>query len=91
MRSIKFLFMGAILVLVISMVAFPLAVSAKQPPPVPPSPPSPLTAKFSAVSGETFSQDIDATNYDIGIYIGPGVKNVKVKGITISGANQTES
>lgn len=49
--------------------------------------PNGLTAKVVAQSGETIGGNIDATGYDLGIYIGPGVHDVKVVGATVSGAN----
>jgi len=41
-----------------------------------------LTAYISATSGQTITGFINATGKDIGVYIGPGVKNVKVKDAT---------
>ena len=45
------------------------------------------SAKIVAHSGQTISGLVDATGYDIGIYIGPGIRNVTVKGATVSGAH----
>jgi hypothetical protein len=45
------------------------------------------TAKVVAVSGEKISGAIDATGYDVGIYVGPGVHDVTITGATVSGAN----
>ncbi len=49
--------------------------------------PNGLTAKIVAVSGQTIGGDIDATGYDVGIYVGPGVHGVSIVGATVSGAN----
>lgn len=49
--------------------------------------PNGLTAKIVAVSGQTISGNIDATGYDVGIYVGPGVHDVRIVGATVSGAN----
>ncbi|MCL6106912.1 MAG: right-handed parallel beta-helix repeat-containing protein [Actinobacteria bacterium] len=46
-----------------------------------------FTAKIVAFSGETISGNVDATGYDLGIYVGPGVHNVLIKGVKVSGAN----
>jgi hypothetical protein len=74
---------GALVILstVIALVAFPLGASAAS------AGGTGLTAAVVATSGQKISGTIDATGYDIGIYIGPGVHNVKVIGATISGAN----
>ena len=53
-----------------------------------PTLPNGLTAKVVAVSGQTISGTVNASGYDLGIYIGPGVHGVVVTGATISGANQ---
>jgi len=50
--------------------------------------PNGLTAKIVAVSGQTISGTVDATGYDVGIYIGPGVHGVVVTGATVSFAKQ---
>ncbi len=49
--------------------------------------PNGFTAKVVAHSDQRISGSIDATGYDLGIYIGPGVHNVAVVGATVSGAN----
>lgn len=49
--------------------------------------PNGFTAKVVAQSGQTISGNIDAKGYDLGIYIGPGVQNVKVVGAKVTGAN----
>jgi parallel beta-helix repeat protein len=49
--------------------------------------PNGFTAKVIANSGDVITGTIDATGYDIGIYVGPGVHNVLVNGVTVSGAN----
>lgn len=46
-----------------------------------------LTTAVVATSGQTITGNIDATGFDIGIYIGPGVTNVMVNSATVSGAN----
>ena len=49
--------------------------------------PNGFTAKVVASSGQTISGTITATGYDVGIYIGPGIHDVKVVGATVNGAN----
>lgn len=46
-----------------------------------------FTAAVVAHSGQKISGQIDATGYDLGIYIGPGVHGVTVSGATITGAD----
>lgn len=46
-----------------------------------------FTALVVASSGQTISGDIDATGYDLGVYIGPGVHDVTVVGAHVTGAN----
>lgn len=46
-----------------------------------------FTAKVVAQSGQTISGPINATGYDLGIYIGPGVHHVRVIGARVTGAN----
>ena len=46
-----------------------------------------FTAKVVAHSGQTIRGAINATGYDVGVYIGPGVHNVRVLGARITGAN----
>ena len=87
MKKLKFIFVGMPLALILTLVAFPWTASAKSNPPVPPVPPNGLTAYINATSGQTITGFINATGKDIGVYIGPGVKNVKVKDATIFGAN----
>ncbi len=74
---------GAVVVLstVIALVALPLGASAAT------AGSTGLTAAVVATSGQIISGTIDATGYDLGIYIGPGVHNVMVIGATVSGAN----
>ena len=86
MRKSNFIFVGMFIALIVALVGFPLAASAKTTPPPPPNNTG-LTAKIVAHSGQTISGLVDATGYDIGIYIGPGVRNVTVKRATVSGAN----
>lgn len=45
-----------------------------------------FTAALVAHSGQRISGVVDATGYDLGIYIGPGVHGVTVSGATVSGA-----
>ena len=49
--------------------------------------PNGYTAKVVAHSGQTIRGAVDATGYDVGIYIGPGVHDVRVIGATVTGAN----
>ncbi len=49
--------------------------------------PNGFTAKVVARSGQTISGNIDAKGYDLGIYIGSGIENVKVVGATVTGAS----
>jgi hypothetical protein len=46
-----------------------------------------LTAKIVAKSGEIISGQVNATGYDFGIYIGPGVTNVLIYHAHVFGAN----
>lgn len=46
-----------------------------------------FTAAVVAHSGQKISGHVDATGYDLGIYIGPGVHGVTVSGATVTGAN----
>ena len=46
-----------------------------------------LTAKVVATSGQVITGTIDATTCDVGVYVGPGVTGVTIKGATITGAN----
>jgi hypothetical protein len=81
MRRLK-LFLGAIAIsLTLALGAFPAAAHAV------PLLPNGFTAKVVAHSYQVITGHINATGYDIGIYIGPGVHNVKVNGATVSGAN----
>jgi hypothetical protein len=83
MHSLKFLsvgIVGAILAVGIAL-GFPLATNAA------PILPNGFTAKVIATSGQIISGNIDATGYDVGIYIGPGVKNVMVIRAKVSNAN----
>lgn len=52
-----------------------------------PTLPNGFTAKVVAHSWQTIRGTIDATGYDLGIYIGPGVHGVRVLGAHVSGAN----
>jgi parallel beta-helix repeat protein len=84
MFRLKSLFIGAagiIVALVMSLVALPLAVSAA------PAGSTGFTAAIVATSGQKITGAINASGFDIGIYIGPGVRNVKVTAATITGAN----
>lgn len=49
--------------------------------------PNGFTAKIIATSDQHISGTIDATGYDLGIYIGPGVTGVRVTGATVENAN----
>jgi hypothetical protein len=49
--------------------------------------PNGFTAKVVAYTGQVITGNINATGYDVGIYIGPGIHDVKVNGATVSGAN----
>lgn len=49
--------------------------------------PNGFTAKVIAYSGETIGGNVNATGYDVGIYIGPGVHDVTVQDATVTGAN----
>jgi hypothetical protein len=49
--------------------------------------PNGFTAKVIAHSHQTIHGVIDATGYDLGIYIGPGVHDVKVLGAKVTGAH----
>lgn len=49
--------------------------------------PNGFTAKVVAHSWQTIRGTIDATGYDLGIYIGPGVHGVRVLGARVTGAN----
>ena len=46
-----------------------------------------LTAALIAVPAQTISGTIDATRCDIGVYVGPNVRDVVINGASISGAN----
>ncbi len=72
---------AAILSAVIALVALPLGASAAT------AGGTGLTAAIVATSGQIISGTIDATGYDLGIYIGPGVHNVLVTGANVTGAN----
>lgn len=52
-----------------------------------PTLPNGFTARVVAQSGQTISGDIDATGYDLGVYIGPGVHGVRVQNANVHGAN----
>ncbi len=45
-----------------------------------------LRAEIIAAPGQHITGTVDASNCDIGVYIGPGVKNVTIDGATITGA-----
>jgi Right handed beta helix region len=49
--------------------------------------PNGFTAKVVAHSGQTIRGTIDATGFDLGVYIGPGVHGVTVRGARITGAD----
>jgi hypothetical protein len=49
--------------------------------------PNGFTAAVVARSGQTISGRIDATDYDLGVYIGPGVHGVRVVDARITGAH----
>ena len=46
-----------------------------------------FTAAVVATSGQRITGSVSASGYDVGIYIGPGVHDVKVNGANVSGAN----
>jgi len=46
-----------------------------------------LTASVVASSYQRITGTIDATGCDVGVYVGPGVTHVVIRGATISGAN----
>ncbi len=48
--------------------------------------PNGFTAKVVARSGERISGSIEASGYDLGIYVGPGVRNVEIVGAKVTGA-----
>lgn len=83
MRSLKFLSIGivGVILAVVLALGFSLVTNAA------PLLPNGLTAKVIATSGQIISGNIDATGYDVGIYIGPGVRNVIVTRATVSNAN----
>lgn len=80
-KSVSIATVGIIVALIISLVAFPLAVSAA------PAGSTGFDAAIVAISGQKITGTIDASGFDVGIYIGPGVRNVKVIGATVTGAN----
>jgi hypothetical protein len=49
--------------------------------------PNGFTAKVIARSGQTITGPVDATGFDLGIYIGPGVHGVRVVRARVTGAN----
>jgi parallel beta-helix repeat protein len=81
MRKIKFISVAIFLALILTLAGFPLAVSAATPNN------TGLTAKIVAHSFQMITGHVNAAGYDIGVYIGPGVRNVTVTGATISGAH----
>jgi parallel beta-helix repeat protein len=83
MKKLRSIYLAIFCVAILVLASVPTVVNAAPPPPVPPNG---WTAKIVATSGQVITGEVDATNYDIGIYIGPGIKNVKVTGATIHGA-----
>lgn len=81
MRKFKYIFAVMFIILALSLVGFPMAVSAAT------AGGTGFTAKIIAQSGQLITGTIDATGYDIGIYIGPNVHAVTVTGATVSGAH----
>jgi Right handed beta helix region len=81
MRRLKFAIAAAAIALTLTMGVFPAAAHAL------PLPPNGFTAKVVAHSNQVITGHINAAGYDIGIYVGPGVHNVKVNRVTVSGAN----
>lgn len=81
MRFFKISSLGLILCLILALVAFPLAVSAA------PAGSTGFSAKIVATSGQVIVGEVDATGFDVGIYIGPGIHNVVITGATVHGAN----
>jgi hypothetical protein len=49
--------------------------------------PNGFTAKIVATNNQVITGTIKANGYDIGVYVGPGVKGVVIKNADISGAN----
>lgn len=49
--------------------------------------PNGFTAKVIAYSGQKIHGLIDATGYDVGIYVGPGIAGVRITGATVKNAN----
>lgn len=93
MRKFKLFYLAMPIVLILAMLVFPLAVSAK---PLPtlltpqPAGATGLTTAYVAqpgehISGMTINPSTVNGSYDIGIYI--GVDNVTVTGVNVSGAN----
>jgi hypothetical protein len=81
MGKIKSIFIAVSIGLMLALGAFPMAAGAL------PADGTGLTAKVVAISGQTITGDVDASGFDVGIYIGPGVHDVIVKGANVHGAN----
>jgi len=81
MHKVKFIFVAVLIALISALVALPLGANAIT------TLPNGFTAKIVAASGQIISGSIDATGYDVGIYIGPDVHGVIVTHATVSNAN----
>jgi nitrous oxidase accessory protein NosD len=51
--------------------------------------PNGFTAAVVAHSGQKITGTVNASGYDLGVYIGPGVHDVTVSGATVTGANDS--
>lgn len=76
MRKLRLALLALSVALIPVLGVFPLPVSASASP----------SAVIIAASGQMISGPVDATGYDVGIYIGPGVHDVIVTGAAVSGA-----
>ena len=81
MRRLKFVLAAVPITLMLVLGVFSAAAYAATPLP------NGFTAAVVATSGQKITGTIVATGYDVGIYIGPSVHNVKVNEATVSGAN----
>jgi parallel beta-helix repeat protein len=76
MRKFKLALLALSICLIPVLGVFPLAGSAISSP----------NAVIIATSGQKINYPVNATGFDVGIYIGPGVHDVVVTGATVSGA-----
>lgn len=81
MSRFKLLSAVTIVAVVLSLAAFPIGANAAT------LLPNGFTAAVVATSGETITGNINASGSDVGIYIGPGVHDVTVRGAKVTGAN----